>query len=175
MAKQIVDVNGAPAIELKFDDQLAKQFGELTGNHLQQQLAIVVDGTVRLAPYVRAPITRSVHITGNFSEEEVQEVVEKLKPALSQPDPSPIGIDMDLDSASLQGIWADGIAKNGKSNPDTLIIFYQNFYYHLSDPATLEQYGRFSVDSSRLPKEIILSNIIRSLSLCVSRSSLTDG
>ena len=52
-----LDQLGQPVVIFSFDSKGAKEFGELTKNHVKKQLAIVLDGVVQTAPNLREPIT----------------------------------------------------------------------------------------------------------------------
>ncbi len=52
-----LDQLGQPIVIFSFDAKGAREFGELTKNHVKKQLAIVLDGVVKTAPNLREPIT----------------------------------------------------------------------------------------------------------------------
>ena len=158
-ANQTTDNNGSPAIDLKFDAALGNQFSELTGNHVKRQLAIVVDGTVRLAPNIQQRIGGSVHLTGRFSKEETQEIVENLKPALVQGIPILESFDAETVAADLQGIWSTNLANNSNRDPGSLVIFDQQSFYYYSDPKTLKHVGTFTIDFNWSQPEMVLQQL----------------
>jgi len=51
-----------------------KKFAELTGAHIQERLAIVLDNTVQSAPVIRSQIGTSGEITGSFTQEEAYDL-----------------------------------------------------------------------------------------------------
>lgn len=60
-----------PKISLTFNGQGLKDFAELTQKHVDERLAIVMDGEVLSAPHIREPIlTGTAEITGQFSDQE---------------------------------------------------------------------------------------------------------
>lgn len=60
-----------PKISLAFNDQGAKEFGDLTTAHVNERLAIVLDNEVLSAPNIREPIlSGTAEITGQFKFEE---------------------------------------------------------------------------------------------------------
>ncbi len=60
-----------PKISLAFNDQGAKAFGDLTTAHINERLAIILDGQVLSAPNIREPIlSGTAEITGQFEFEE---------------------------------------------------------------------------------------------------------
>jgi preprotein translocase subunit SecD len=57
----------------------ARTFGDWTGEHIDQQLAIVVNGRVVSAPTIQAAITTGeVVIAGQFSEREANDLLAQL-------------------------------------------------------------------------------------------------
>lgn len=50
------DQFGAPEVSLKFNSVGATKFGDLTGNHLNQQMAVVLDRIVKTAPKINSKI-----------------------------------------------------------------------------------------------------------------------
>ena len=63
----------------------ARLFGGLTGSNLPDQvqdftrkLGIILDGELRSAPAIWGTVSERVHITGNFTHEEVQDLANLL-------------------------------------------------------------------------------------------------
>ncbi len=69
---RVTDANRRPAIGLTFNDKGASLFHDLTAAHVQQNLAIMVEGTVVGMPNISAPLGRAAIITGNFTEQEIE-------------------------------------------------------------------------------------------------------
>jgi len=62
-------------VDMKFTSEGAKQFEEITGQLIGQQLAIVLDGKVMSAPTVQTKIAGgSAEITGDFTVDEAKEL-----------------------------------------------------------------------------------------------------
>jgi len=75
-----VDEYGNPIIDIEFNGEGAKLFAEVTGRSVGRPIAIVLDGNIISAPNVREPIpSGKAQISGDFSVEEVQDLVIKLK------------------------------------------------------------------------------------------------
>ncbi|NQT29957.1 MAG: protein translocase subunit SecD [Candidatus Saganbacteria bacterium] len=75
-----VDEYGNPVIDIEFDSEGAKLFAEVTGRSVGKPLAIVLDKTIISAPNVREPIpSGKAQISGDFSIDEVQDLIIKLK------------------------------------------------------------------------------------------------
>ncbi|HTC21148.1 MAG TPA: hypothetical protein VK859_09890, partial [bacterium] len=66
---------GSPHIAFKLNDEGGKQFGIITGDNVQRQLAIVLDDRVYSAPTIQSRIPGgSGVITGHFSDEEAADL-----------------------------------------------------------------------------------------------------
>src|SRR3989339_145355 len=75
-----IDEYGNPCIGFELSPQGSKVFAEMTSRHIEKPIAIILDGKVLSAPNVKTPITEGKGvITGNFSAEEVRDMVIKLK------------------------------------------------------------------------------------------------
>lgn len=73
------DAVGKPAINIMFDDAGAKRFGALTKANLNRHLAIIVDDEVFSAPRIMSEISGTVQITGDFSKDEAEAIIEALR------------------------------------------------------------------------------------------------
>jgi SecD/SecF fusion protein len=77
---------GRPSVSFHFNDKGAKLFGRLTGANLpdpshadlQRLLAIVLDGVLQSAPSIRSKIEYDGEITGNFTQQQVEELAAVL-------------------------------------------------------------------------------------------------
>ena len=59
----------------------AEKFSEFTGRHVGRQIAIIIDGKLFCAPFVRERInSENIEISGNFSKEEAELLAGKLYP-----------------------------------------------------------------------------------------------
>lgn len=66
-------------IRLELTRSGAVELGRVTTERLNKRVAIIVDGTVIAAPFIREPIRGgSVVISGKFSEQESRALAEKL-------------------------------------------------------------------------------------------------
>jgi len=79
-AKRGMDNRGLPAVAFRFSAVAARTFGEMTGNHRNWRLAIILDGEMRSAPQINEAITggRGI-ITGRFTQTEVDDMVNVLR------------------------------------------------------------------------------------------------
>jgi preprotein translocase subunit SecD len=70
---------GHIAIDLKFNGKGTEQLATVTQQNLGKRVAIVIDGHLYQAPFIRAPLTTgSAQISGNFSKEEASDLVKKI-------------------------------------------------------------------------------------------------
>jgi preprotein translocase subunit SecD len=83
MEARLEDMRGRPAIGVSLSDAGAVKLGTFTESNIGRRLAIVLFGKVTSAPFIRAKISKNALITGNFTEEEAQKTLEKLKAALN--------------------------------------------------------------------------------------------
>ena len=117
----------------------AQLFGQLTRNHLPDEvnkdltykLGIVLDGTLYSAPSIQSTITSSGQITGSFTKEQVQELVNvlnagRLPAALTK---EPIS---KLQSGATLG--EDTIRKSSQAMiiASILVPLFMFWYYHIS-------------------------------------------
>jgi len=75
-----LDQYGNPVVDIEFNPEGAKIFSDVTGRSVGKPIAILLDKKIISAPNVREPIPSGrAQISGNFSAEEVQDLVIKLK------------------------------------------------------------------------------------------------
>ena len=78
------DRQNRPAVG--FDIDVPRDFGKFTGDHLDKQMAIVVDGEIVTAPNLNVELTRGGIIEGGafgFKQEEVNELVRAINGILN--------------------------------------------------------------------------------------------
>ena len=83
-AASTFDQNGSPAVAFTLTDVGSGKFFALTTNNsprgqLKSQLGIVLDDSLLSAPNILQPIRKDGRITGNFTREEVDSLVQILK------------------------------------------------------------------------------------------------
>ena len=90
-----VDRLGRPAVGFQFDIAGGRQMGLLTGPHVSEPIAIVIDGEVYSSPTLQSQIGNRCIITGNFTHDDVKQLLDLLRRGVSsstQPaGPSPPG------------------------------------------------------------------------------------
>jgi SecD/SecF fusion protein len=86
----VAESMGKPSVSFHFNDAGARRFSQLTGSHrpdssqtdsvqdARYYLGIILDGYLHSAPYIKSVISDSGEISGDFTEEEVQELVDVL-------------------------------------------------------------------------------------------------
>lgn len=68
-----------PTVYFEFNDEGAQLFGEYTGAHIGEPLAMIVDGQVMSAPLIQDRIGRRGMINGNFTEQEAKSLARVLR------------------------------------------------------------------------------------------------
>lgn len=128
-AQMAYDQYGQPNVEFTWNNEGARIFGDLTGGHIKERLAILLDGFVQSAPVIQSRITTRGEITGNFTSEESSDLALVLRsgalPAkLWQIQEQVVGPSLGRD-AIRNGVIALLVAF-------AVIIFLTVFYYHLA-------------------------------------------
>ncbi len=70
--------DGRAAIEFILTDKGGEKMRQLTRNHLNQKIAMFINGQLTAAPTIRAEISQKGIINGNFTMEEAQEIAKGL-------------------------------------------------------------------------------------------------
>jgi SecD/SecF fusion protein len=70
--------SGRPAIGFRMDARGAQLLGELTGNHVNENMAVLLDDQVYTAPNINSRITSSGIITGDFTQQELRFLIQTL-------------------------------------------------------------------------------------------------
>ena len=73
-ARPTLDENNRPAVSFSLNNEGARKFGIFTQNNIGRQLAIVMDGRVVSAPQIQSRIDDEGRITGNFTNQETQDL-----------------------------------------------------------------------------------------------------
>ncbi len=130
------DTTGGPAVRFKLTDSGSGRFLALTTNNApdgqhRRQLGIVLDDMLLSAPAIQSPISGDGQITGNFTREEVEELVRileagQLPAALTKAPIAENQIDATLGADTIR----KGLAATGTSL--TLVLLFMLFYYRFS-------------------------------------------
>ena len=76
---------GDVEVQVRFDSTGSQQFGRLTGAHIGDRLAILLDGKVVSAPRINSAIYGECQITGSFTETEARNLASALENPLATP------------------------------------------------------------------------------------------
>ncbi len=101
---------GQPVVSFNLNVDGARAFGEATGANIGRGLAIVLDGTIVSAPQINGRITDSGVIEGNFTQQEVQDLVTTLRSGAL-----PAGIDYVEDRTVGPSLGQDSIDSSIKA------------------------------------------------------------
>jgi len=82
-----VSQDGRLAVHYKVRDNLSSKYGDWSGKYKKKHSAIVLNGVVRSAPYFVERIPGNGQISGNFSQQEVDELVKVLRTGSLQVEP----------------------------------------------------------------------------------------
>ncbi len=118
-----------PKISLSFNDKGNKDFGDLTTAHVNDRLAIVLDGEVLSAPNIREPIlTGTAEISGQFKFEEASLLALALRTGSL---PVPMKIEEERTIGPLLG--KDSIDAGFKATilGGLLVVAFMTIYYFI--------------------------------------------
>ena len=73
-ARQSLDEFNQPAVSFSFNRDGARKFGDVTGQNIGSNLAIILDGRVQTAPQIQSRINAEGRITGSFSQQEAADL-----------------------------------------------------------------------------------------------------
>ena len=129
-----LDETGMPSINFGFDDEGAQRMGNFSSDHSPNSngdkylMAIVLDNHVHTAPSINEAIYGSGRITGNFTPEEVQDLIINLRSgkidvALNKNPISKQFIESELgEELKSKGYWAIGCSL-------ILVLIFMVIYY----------------------------------------------
>ncbi len=128
-ARPTLDENNRPAVSFSLNNEGARKFGIFTQANIGKQLAIVLDGRVQSAPQIQSRIDDEGRITGNFTNQESQDLSLKLRsgalPAsLTYLEERTVGPSLGADSVRAGVMSALGGL--------LLVTLFMLFYYRLS-------------------------------------------
>jgi preprotein translocase subunit SecD len=128
-ARPSLDENNRPAVSFTLNNEGGRKFGKVTAENIGRQLAIILDGRVQSAPNIEGRITTDGRISGNFTQEEVQNLSLILRSgalpaALTYLEEHTIGPSLGADSIR-SGVRASIVGL-------LLVIAFMLVYYRLS-------------------------------------------
>jgi hypothetical protein len=78
------DELGRAFVRIELTRQAARQFGELTGNNVGNDLELVIDGKVVVKARIIQRIEGEIQLSGNYTLKEAQDLARKIQPDQSQ-------------------------------------------------------------------------------------------
>jgi preprotein translocase subunit SecD len=78
-ARPTLDENNRPAVSFSLNQEGARKFGQFTQTNIGRQLGIVLDNRIQSAPVIQSRIDDEGRITGNFTNQEAQDLSLKLR------------------------------------------------------------------------------------------------
>lgn len=73
------DQFGRPEIQFRLDSEHSDMFAKLTGDNVNHRLAVVLDGELQTAPVIQSQLNGGGVITGSYTPEEAQTLVNVLQ------------------------------------------------------------------------------------------------
>ncbi len=116
-----------PKISLSFNEAGAKVFGDLTTAHVNERLAIVLDGEVLSAPNIREPIlSGTAEITGDYKFEEASMLALALRSGAL-----PVPMHIEEERTVGPSLGKDSIEAGIRATilGGLLIVGFMSFYY----------------------------------------------
>src|SRR3989344_8034069 len=116
-----------PNISFALDDQGTKQFADLTRNHVDEELAIIVDDVVLSAPNINEPILGGTgEITGQFTFEEASQLALQLRSGAL---PAPMHVEEERTIGPLLGKDSIEAGINATRIGASLAFLFMVIYY----------------------------------------------
>lgn len=125
---------GQPIVTFRFDGKGAKEFGDLTSKHVEDLMAIVLDGVVQSAPRIDEPITGGsgrITVGGANREESLSEA--NLLSLVLKSGALPVRLDLVEERTVGPSLGQDSINKGKKATAIGLIlvIIFMLIYYRV--------------------------------------------
>jgi preprotein translocase subunit SecD len=73
------DENGTPSVAFNLTNEGGRKFGKFTGDHVGENLAVVLDNKVQEVAVIKSQITDNGTISGRFTEEETKDLSMTLR------------------------------------------------------------------------------------------------
>lgn len=127
-ARLTFDNFGRAAVLFRFRGESATKFGELTGNNIDERLAIVLDGMIMSAPVINDRITYEGTITGDFTSEEAKDLALVLRSGSL-----PVPVDVEQERTVGPSLGENSIEKGKMSMivGGILVIIFMILFYRL--------------------------------------------
>ncbi|MCP4254412.1 MAG: protein translocase subunit SecD, partial [Candidatus Scalindua sp.] len=117
----------SPVIGFEFDQAGRSKFGRLTERSIGKPLAIILDGTLYSAPIIRDRIPGKGIIEGNFTQEEVNDMI-----AIMRAGSLPADLDLEMETTVGPSLGKDSIRSGllaGIIGGIFIIVFMCVYYY----------------------------------------------
>ena len=114
---------------MTFDSEGSNKFAKITGEHIGEHLAILLDDKVQSAPVIRTQIRRNAMIEGNFTSEEANYLSNILNAGAF-----PVGVQVGEERAVAPTLGQESIDNGIKAAIIGLgfVLFFMILYYRLS-------------------------------------------
>lgn len=114
---------------MTFDSEGSNKFAKITGEHIGEHLAILLDDKVQSAPVIRTQIRRNAMIEGNFTSEEANYLSNILNAGAF-----PVGVQVGEERAVAPTLGQESIDNGIKAAiiGMTFVLFFMILYYRLS-------------------------------------------
>jgi len=77
-ARSMMAESGSLAISLQFTNAGGEKLARLTGENMRKLMAVLVDGQIVMVASIRSRVYKKVQITGLFTRDEVDRIVESI-------------------------------------------------------------------------------------------------
>jgi len=118
---------GGAVVSFTLNTKGARKFGKLTGEHVGERLAIVLEGRVESAPNIQSQITYRGQIEGSFSPQEAMDLSTVLRSGALE-----VGINIEEERTVGASLGADAV-RNGKVAIFwglLVVVVFMVIYYH---------------------------------------------
>ncbi len=114
-------------VMIDFDSRGTKLFGDITTEHTQELMAIVLDGVVQSAPVIREPITGGrASISGTFTREEARDLAISLR---SGSLPAPVSVMHEIEVGATLGEDSITAGLTALAAGFVLVVMFMVIYY----------------------------------------------
>ena len=116
-------------VTMSFDSQGQRRFADITGAHVNERLAILLDDKVKSAPNIRDKIRGNAQIEGNFTPDEANYLAKILRAGAF-----PVGVSVAEERTVGPKLGQEAINNGMKAAiiGMALVVVFMIFYYRLS-------------------------------------------
>lgn len=120
--------SGQWQIAFEFVNEQAQAFGDYTGSRVGEPMAIVLDGEVLSAPTIQSRLDGSGVITGNFTQEEAQQLALQLRSGAL---PIPLSISSVEEVGATLGQTSVNLSIRAGSVGIVVVLLFMLIYYRV--------------------------------------------